>query len=99
MYYLYLGRGHSFSDPKYLIVCSHNRYFKRDIHTDFSEMEQEEIDALLQGRDDNYYAIEKEDFQAILSSWGGSSHSYEILSQEVIYDEEALNYLSLDDED
>jgi hypothetical protein len=76
MYYLYLGRGNDFSSPESVIVEYQGNYFYRGKNTEWFEMEEEGIQKMLSGRDNRYYSIEKEQFEQLLSTWGGSRQGY-----------------------
>lgn len=79
MYYIYLGKRGDFSSPEKLIIQYENNWFYRKKTTDWELMEEEEILSLKSGNDENYYAIEKDQFNSILSSWGGSRFGYKSL--------------------
>lgn len=76
MYYLYLGKTNDFSSPEKLIINYDNNWFYRKKQTDWERLSDKEISSLLSGSDNSYYAIEKNQFQEILSSWGGSRYGY-----------------------
>ena len=80
MYYIYLGKRGDFSSPEKLIIQYENNWFYRKKTTDWELMEEEEILSLKSGNDENYYAIEKDQFNSILSSWGGSRFAYKNLN-------------------
>ena len=79
MYYIYLGKRGDFSSPEKLIIQYENNWFYRKKTTDWELMEEEEILSFKSGNDENYYAIEKDQFNSILSSWGGSRFGYKNL--------------------
>lgn len=98
MYYLYLGRQGSFQSPESIIVEFEGNYFYRGIHTDWFMMDEEEVNKMTSGRDNKYYAIEKEEFDSILNSWGGSKHGYKSMNIHGEYDHEGYGD-SYDEED
>lgn len=65
-----------FSSPEKLIIQYENHWFERKKTTDWIEMDQKDVDSLLSGKDNRYYGIEKNQFDEILSSWGGSRFGY-----------------------
>lgn len=76
MYYIHLGKNGDFSSPEKLIVQHQGKWYFRKKTTDWEEMENIDINSLLLGKDINYYAIEKSQFDSILSLWGGSRFGY-----------------------
>lgn len=88
MYYLYLGRHGDFSSPEKLIIEYHEHYYYRAKHSLWFEMEEREINEMISGRNNKYYSIEKDQFEDILSSWGGSRHGYQTMNVDNIVDEE-----------
>lgn len=98
MYYLYLGRKGDFSSPESIIVEYEGNYFSRGNHTDWFYMEQEEVEEMTSGRDNKYYAIDKSQFEEILSSWGGSKQGYKTMNIYGLSDNEGYGD-SYDEED
>ncbi len=76
MYYIHLGKNGDFSSPEKLIIQYQEKWYYRKKTTDWEEMDEIDIRALLSGNDINYYAIEKSQFDSILSLWGGSRFGY-----------------------
>ncbi len=76
MHYIYLGKNGDFSSPDKLIIQYNEKWFYRKRTTDWEEMEENDIHSLLSGNDENYYSIEKSQFDSILSLWGGSRFGY-----------------------
>lgn len=98
MYYLYISRGYDFSSPKYLIVEYLDHYFYRGKNTDWFEMDPEDIDTMLSGKDNQYFAIEEEQYTKIIKSWGGSTNGYKSMNIHHEYDHEGYAD-SYDEED
>ena len=88
MYYLYLGRRDDFASPEKIIIDYQNHYFYREKNTDWSEMEANEIETMLSGRDNKYFSVEKNQFESILSSWGGSKTGYKNMNIDNLTDNE-----------
>ncbi len=88
MYYLYLGRNGDFSSPKSIIIDYQDHYFYREENTDWFEMEESETRKMLSGSDNKYFSIEKEQFEAILSLWGGSRCGYQSMNIDNLTDNE-----------
>ena len=98
MYYLYLGRRGDFSSPESIIIQYQDHYYYRGKHTDWFEMEENEIEKMLSGKDNKYYAIEKNQSDEILSSWGGSQQGYKNMNIHHLVDHSGYGD-SYDDED
>ena len=98
MYYLYLDNNYNFSSPKYLIAEYEEHYFYRDKNTDWFEMEEDEIEKMLSGKDNRYYAIEEKQFLEVLHRWGGSIHGYKSMNIYHAFDHEGYAD-SYDEED
>lgn len=92
MYYFYLGKKGDFSSPEKLIIEYQNHWYERKKTTDWKEMEEEDQTKLLNGSDVLYYGIEKEDFDNILSSWGGSRFGYKNIDSDHLHDGEESDY-------
>lgn len=82
MYYLYLGKTGDFTSPERLIIEYQGRFYVRKKNTDWEEMEEKDIKILSDGTDNLYYGIEKDQFDSILSFWGGSRYGYKNLDVE-----------------
>ncbi len=76
MYYLYLGKKNDFQNPEKIIIEYEGQYFFRESHTEWSEMKKEDITIMLEGSDNRYYSIEKDQFEKILDKFGGSRYGY-----------------------
>lgn len=85
MYYIYIGRNHNLKYPDKLIVEYEDNYFERNERTDWEVLDTNLKEKLLSG-DDSFYAIEEDQFNSIISSWGGSKSGYKNLNIKHLYD-------------
>lgn len=88
MYYIYLNSRLEINHPKYLIIFYDGTYFQRSIHSDWYLMDEQDISELLSGSNLHYYSIEKEQFEQILDSWGGSRYGYRTLNKYDLHNNE-----------